>query len=1212
MADPFAAFEGRYGTQSGGGGDVWSGFENRFSIAKMNPANSQRAGGLENVNIKQLASLGYKPSDLGADYERKQMSKAFGGAGDTFSRLFKDLSDNDRKKLLEQMSKMPNSPLKDILNQKASEAPGASWGSNVMDNVKELGTDKKARALSLTVPLAGLAGVLGAGKAIPKPVSSFGETYNQNLLGGLGREAVNLGGAANSVMSLGGILDGGRGSKNAQMLKDTLFPEQGTKNSLSTTKREDIDGWGKAGALAGSAGKTLTEVIGTGAFGKVAKEATAANDIVQGLSKGGKVAQFGAKALPWLAESTASSGLQTAANGGDIKKGIAEGVGYDAVFNIATKGLGKVITKAKIPQEIGAILQKQKSFDDLLRVASDIKNLAPKARQELFSHLDDSVKKAGVLDSAPKAIAQDFYPDNLPKKAVYDAIADPNIEQGNKFDAGIKAYRQNVPNATTEEAATAVHEVLGDINSYSTGGVRKGLASAETAIDTGITDKGVRAAVRRIFNPIANLGDETKQSFVQAAGTRYAAQTQRTTIVNELRQTAKKTKTKLDMDLAHNIENGTAPDNALTRQFRETADQLRKDAIDAGVDIGYKENYVPHIWQKSADEVDQIARGFGMKPRAAGERIVPTYEEGIKLGLKPKYKDPAEMMGDYVTNLQNSRSNVALIKDLNEQGLLVEGKPPAGWKTITAEGFPRSAGGNQLSAPPELARTINNIYGQSDSLIDKALGKTARFNSVWQDIALAGGVPKTPANFFTFAQIMKEEALAAGHILHPIKGAKQAYNPLAAFVTSFSKGKTASIQKANQGFLNELAQAGAPLNFSTGAKGWDGLFNDPTFGRFMPTMQLGTAKNVFSALEKKVGKDEAMKQTADIMKKMYGITDQLATGRSQAVQDAIGTVGFAPKYRESIMNVLGNTLKAVADPRTYKDSAYSLNRRLAVGMGVTFAAYNAINYAQTGHSMLQNPEGKELQLAIPYGGKNDKGEQNVLYIPFMPSFMTIPRAAVGAAQSLAKGDIGGIGNEAGKMLSMPIQTGSQLLSNRDYFGRPIVIDDKASQETGKPIDSGWDMLKKRGLYMAGQGSPALVRAGLDKLQGKPLEQVLATAGEAPVRFGKFYGGQDKGSNVSPGQISGDFYDKYNIYKSQASALETEINKGKYRGADYNEASGVGNKFNDNINKEFADFFKKYGKQLRPEDREKYESMLDNIKVDVRKNKKSDKYYVNKF
>ncbi len=64
MADPFAAFEGRYGRQSGGGGDVWSSFENRFSIARLDPSKSKKAGGLNMLDEKQLATLGYKPGDI--------------------------------------------------------------------------------------------------------------------------------------------------------------------------------------------------------------------------------------------------------------------------------------------------------------------------------------------------------------------------------------------------------------------------------------------------------------------------------------------------------------------------------------------------------------------------------------------------------------------------------------------------------------------------------------------------------------------------------------------------------------------------------------------------------------------------------------------------------------------------------------------------------------------------------------------------------------------------------------------------------------------------------------------------------------------------------------------------------------------------------------------------------------------------------------------
>jgi len=1271
MADAFGAFEGRYGGKAprgGGGGNSFDNWETNFSIARLNPKNSQKAGGLNRLQEQQLATLGYKPSDI-EDWN--------------------DLPERKQKKL------------EDVLTQIASKdkpylAPGYKIGSiseKFKDNpgtVQDLGTWQGVKS-------AGRSAAPGLAEAIIKggtdmfgfgdhSVGEYTEPYlrahpeidranlvrvpgnreiyvdrkntpytwrepvkaglNVSLMRGLpatkflgaGSTAVGRvagaglkGGLENTAFGVASDILNDKGSiEGRTQAFDGSFGSR-LENALTNAPGNFGIGVGM-GSVIGKKKKTSPDDNWSNIFfankelRSLVKEQNSLQGVLGVINNSNVSAQVKkdlTKQAKGLSETLAPKAENPLLAEARKYKSAEEFVnGYLGKDGYKIDPGGKLLEQARSnflnSPEIKSLIDEQKSLagkayngraEAVRRTQEITDTITSKQSEGIKQQLTDLYNQAAnKVESTPKTIAQDYTPE---KQSVYKVLADNNVPQGEKFNAGVAAYKQAVPGATTKQASTAVYEVLADVNNQSVAGVRKGLSGVAPAVDTGIKNKGIVAKVRDIFNPIKNLGEDTQTSFRKSAGQRYAGQTERTTIVNELRDVAKKSGQKLDLDLAHQIENGTAPDNAFTRQFRAIADQLRADAREAGVDIGYRENYVPHIWKKSPEEVDAIARGAGMKPRAANERIIPTYQEGIDLGLKPKYKDPAEMLGDYVTNLQNARANVTLIKDLHEQGLLIEGRPPSGWKSVGAETFPRSANGSQLAAPKELADILDNIYGTDRNIIEKGLHLGARVNSIWQDIALAGGIPKTPANFFTFAQIMKEEALAAGHLFHPIKGAKQAYNPLAAFVTSFSKGKTASIQKANKDFLEDLARAGAPLNFSTGGKGWNALFNDPTFGRFMPTMQLGTAKNVFKGLEKKVGREEAMKQTAEIMKKMYGITDQLATGRSGAVQDAIGTIGFAPKYRESILNVLGNTARSIADPRTYRDQAFSLNRRLAVGMGVTFAIYNALNTLSTGHGLLQNPEGKELQLAIPYG-KNDKGGQKVVYIPFMPSFMTLPRAAVGAAQSLAKGDFGGVGSEVGKLLSMPLQTGSQLISNTNYFGSPIVTDEKASRESGKPVDNGWDMLKKRGLYLAGQGSPALVRAGLDYFtQNKPLEQVLATAGEAPVRFGNFYSDK-KNQSVSPGQITGDFYDKYSMLEAQSRATEKGINKGKFNGVDYSTAYGDAQKFNGKIDKEFADFFKKYGDQLTPDDRAKYERMLDSIKVDVRKNKTSDKYYINKY
>lgn len=732
------------------------------------------------------------------------------------------------------------------------------------------------------------------------------------------------------------------------------------------------------------------------------------------------------------------------------------------------------------------------------------------------------------------------------------------------------------------------------------------LADMATSSVEQIVDKGIKAKLNKVFSPVSNFGERTKQAFKRNAGGRYSAESQRRAVVQELKEAAELSGQPIDFDTALQIEAGTAPDNAFTQKFREIADKTRQEAVDSGLDIGYRDNYVPHIWEKSAEEVDKLARGAGMKPRAGFERVIPTYQEGLELGLKPKYKNPADMMGDYVKNLETTRTNVALLTDLRQQGLIKSGRPQAGWKTITAEGFPRTAEGNQLTAPREVARVLNNLYGTSDSFIDKALAKTAKLNSTWQDIALAGGIPHTPANFFTLSQIFKETALGLGQTVtgSPIKGAKTIYSPLAAFVRSFSQKETDKFVAANQGFIDAMAKRGVPLRFAESTAGrsatetvrdafrWDKLFNEPTFGRFMPNLQLNTGKNTFNALSKKMGREEAMDVTAEIMKKMYGITDELATGRSQAVQDAIGTIAFAPKYRESIVNVLANTVRSL-NPKNFGDKSYSLNRRLAVGMGVTYMIYDQLNRATTGHGLGNNPEGKELQLAIPYGGKDEDGNQKVVYIPFMPSFMTLPRAAVGAVQSAVKGDVKGVTSETGKLLSMPVQTISQLASNKDYFGRPIVIDEEAARAGRVEEDSPFAQLRKRLGYVAGQASPALPRAAMQAAGGKPLEQVAATALEAPVRFGEFSDKSDRKASYSPSQVTGDWFKIYNPKSAKRRAVSAEVTK-LIKDGKVGEAKRKAQEFNESLAGSFSNYYEKYGDN--PNDDPMWDEMLEGLSI----------------
>lgn len=825
-------------------------------------------------------------------------------------------------------------------------------------------------------------------------------------------------------------------------------------------------------------------------------------------------------------------------------------------------------------------------------------------RTEILEQIIKSGSKEAA-EQAIKTVAENTsaeVADSLFKQALKKAA--PEALMGSAYGA-IETGKQN-PNATASDyvkgatiggvvggAVPLVGEGLKKVSGEIVSKMAEKSASSKAAqaiIDDGLTaaerinDKGVKAKINSIFNPIKNLAEETQQSFKNRAGSEYASKVQANALEKKITQIAEKEGLTLDMNLVDNIEKGTVK-GEFADTFRTTLDQIRKDATDAGMDIGYRENYVPHIWKQSPEEIQKIAKskGFQMQAIAEGKRVVPTYQEGIELGLTPKHTNPAKMVAEYAQNIEKARSNVALFKDLQDQGVLVKGKTPAGWKMITAEGFPKSYQGAPMSAPPEVARVINNIFGKSDSIIDRGLRKTAHFNSLWQDVALAGGVPHTPANFFTFSQMMKETSLGIGQMVtgQPLRGAKTIYSPMAAFVRSFSEKESTKFQMANEQFIQKLAKAGAPINFAEASADsavkraftWDKMFNEPTFGRFMPNLQLGTAKNVYNNLARKMGSEEAMAATADIMKKMYGITDQMATGRAQGVQDLIGSVAFAPKYRESIINVLTNTLKSLS-PTTYHDVSYSLNRRLAVGLGATYLIYDQLNKETTGHGMAENPQGKELALAIPYGGKDKDGNQKVVYIPFMPSFLTLPRAAVDMVSGAARGDQQAVVKGASSFASMPIQTMSQLANNQDYFGRPIYIDEKTAQLTRKEQDSPTEALKKQGAYLLGQSSPSAVRAVIGAAQGKPLEQNLAVAGEAPVRFGESSIASTRNKSYSPSEVNNEFYKVYNPANAKRRIVSAEVTSLIKQGK-ISEARRRANEYNASLNGKFGNVSSKF-------------------------------------
>jgi hypothetical protein len=210
----------------------------------------------------------------------------------------------------------------------------------------------------------------------------------------------------------------------------------------------------------------------------------------------------------------------------------------------------------------------------------------------------------------------------------------------------------------------------------------------------------------------------------------------------------------------------------------------------------------------------------------------------------------------------------------------------------------------------------------------------------------------------------------------------------------------------------------------------------------MPMLETNFFKDTYDqAIKSGLSQDEAKRLAGEATKHFYGIAD--AFSRSKFVEDATSTVFFAPKFRESMVDFWVNNAKALL-PKNIKDSTYATNRKFLAGTVLTYLVYDLLNRSLTGHSMAENKGGKELSVEIPVG--NDRS----LFIPMLPSVGTLPRRFGEMGGALLEGDVATAAQKAGSFLSQPISLGSQLLSNRTFYGAPIYqSDDPALTKLGK-------------------------------------------------------------------------------------------------------------------------------------------------------------------
>lgn len=568
------------------------------------------------------------------------------------------------------------------------------------------------------------------------------------------------------------------------------------------------------------------------------------------------------------------------------------------------------------------------------------------------------------------------------------------------------------------------------------------------------------------------------------------------------------------------------------QQVRETFDTLYTEAIRRGIPVHYRDQYVPQVWVERDEQLfkasenylkdlglseemikdymtgkielpTEVVNRLKLNPMFEKTRVFPDYRTGMQYGLTPKYRNVPALVAFYRKELEYAVANRDFIDALAENGkIIITDMAPKGWKVIDTPFSPKL-----YTAPPSLAKLLNGIFRDENNISvgEHLFRGTAKFSRLAQEIMLSAGVPKTNINFFSIGQSIKSLATAVGHTAtFNAKDAASEMRAAYAFLRANSDSASTKFFQQNEQYLKLMAQNGIDIGrrfntfenlygnvsrstvwektFGRAYEAFDKLFNEKTFGSFMPQMYTQIFKDTFNAqVASGVPNDEAAKFAAKVTENAFGITGEV--GRGKTTEDVLGSAFFAPRFREGLINIFWNMGKSLTTE--VRNPAFAKNRAFFIGMVLMFFMYDWLNEKLSGNHMWDNPPGRQFALRIPL----DNGD--IIYIEFMPSVLAFARNMATGAIALATGDTETAGQKFGSLLSMPLKTGAEVITNRDYFGRKIYDEsDTVPQKTLK-------IAKYVGLSVSHPYIKELINQLGDK---KPLYQSFVGALELPLKF----------------------------------------------------------------------------------------------------------------
>jgi len=537
-------------------------------------------------------------------------------------------------------------------------------------------------------------------------------------------------------------------------------------------------------------------------------------------------------------------------------------------------------------------------------------------------------------------------------------------------------------------------------------------------------------------------------------------------------------------------------------------DQKFKQLKDAGVRVNYRENYLPQIWDEDPAKIKEVYRRLGLRPSFTLDRVFEDYTAGMNAGLKPKFQNIGELIQWYERKANKAvadRQFYDLAK--KNEWIKPQGKGGPDWKILDQNHFPsirvkskRSGDVRVLpmTAPPELHRLLKNYLDEPGELMQWIADKA----SLSKNLALSAGIPYTAVNAHGFNILARTvignpaQAFTAGkYILNPKSAGKVLDEMLPTAPWAVKRGLTLTTEGYELGDKGSTQLAGKILQKALKKSGE--MFEDPLFQNVLPALKLKHFNDLVGDMVKG-GMDREMAGTnaAKFTNDLYGGINWEAMGRSKDLQNLGRMMILAPDWLETNVRIGGGMGKALLNPKNPQSKLYN---RAARNLIAAYVGANVINFAASGHLMMDNAAGHSLDIEL---GESESGKvrhfrpfgtaADFLRLPFDIASATLKHSPGGKWQP----DFGTTSQTLKNRMSIPASAAFNLTSKRDRFGRPILGKD----DYGRPLPASKQVGGALG-EITSTFTPPYVKSGIDYAQGEiGGEEALMGTIESPVRY----------------------------------------------------------------------------------------------------------------